>query len=65
MAEIVNRYNNGVVAKDFTPKSLAQKLSELTKEKVAFFKSQSVVASKDLSAETNQETLLGLVNSII
>ena len=65
MAEIVNRYNNGVVAKDFTPKSLAQKLSELTKEKVAFFKSQSVLASKDLSAETNQETLISLVNSII
>jgi hypothetical protein len=54
MAAIVNRYQNGVVAPDFEPKSLAAKLMQLTMEDVATFKTRSAVAAQELNAEKNE-----------
>lgn len=53
MAGFVMTFRNGVVANDFEPASLAQKLSELTDETLREFKHQSAEAASLLCAENN------------
>ena len=64
MAAIVNRYQNGVVAPDFQPKSLAAKLMQLSREDVATFKARSVVAAQELNAEKNEVIFNELLKKI-
>jgi hypothetical protein len=61
MAEIVNRYGNGVVSEDFTSKGLAEKLNRLTRKEIEDFKRQSGLAARDFNAEKNKEVLLKIV----
>jgi hypothetical protein len=65
MAEIVNHYENGVVADDFTPESLAAKMNELTHDDVIKFKLNSTRAAKDFNAEKNAIVMQGLVANIL
>jgi hypothetical protein len=65
MANIVNTYNLGVIAEDFTAHSLAEKLNSLTAEKISFFKSQSDMHAKELSAEKNNVILNDLVLNLL
>jgi len=64
MAEIVNQYNIGVVASDFTPASLAKKLSLLTAQDITSFKNRSSVAALELNAEKNAAIILNVVNEV-
>lgn len=54
MAEIVNQYKAGVVADDFSAKSLAHKLNQLKTEDILSFKRNAGLAAKALNAERNQ-----------
>jgi glycosyltransferase involved in cell wall biosynthesis len=65
MAEIVNRYKNGLVAKDFTAASLAAELSKLTKVQVETFKKNSTVAAQDINAEKNGVIIRQIISSVI
>lgn len=65
MANIINTYNLGVIAEDFTARSLAEKLNSLTSEKISFFKSQSHMHAKELSAEKNNVILNDLVLNLL
>jgi glycosyltransferase involved in cell wall biosynthesis len=65
MAEIVNRYQNGVVAKDFTAASLAAELSKLTRSQVEMFKKNSALAAVDINAEKNSVVIRQIVDSVI
>jgi hypothetical protein len=65
MAELVKKYDLGVVSEDFSPTSLAQKLNELTVSDVQRFKEHSDKAAKKLSAEINGETLRALAYSLL
>jgi hypothetical protein len=65
MANIVNTYNLGVIADDFTARSLAEKLNSLTAEKISFFKSESDKHAKELSAEKNKIILNDLVLNLL
>ncbi len=65
IAEVINEYNIGIVSEDFTPKKLAQELSQLTKEKLRLFKSNTAFAASQLSAEKNQEVFLELVEKTV
>lgn len=65
MASIVNTYNLGVVADDFTPRSLAKKINSLTAQEISFFKSQSDKSAKELSAEKNKIILNDLVSALL
>lgn len=65
MANIVNTYNLGVVADDFTAQSLAEKLNSLTAEKISFFKNQSDKHAQELSAEKNKTILNDLVDRLL
>lgn len=65
MASIVNRYGNGVVADDFTPKNLAAKLNGLRTEDVERFKQQSATAAHDLNAEKNETVFSELLRKTL
>jgi len=65
MAEIVNQYSTGVVAKDFTPQQLALQLSRLTKGEVENFKRNSGIAAKELNAERNGKKINDLIESVL
>lgn len=61
MAEIVNRYSLGVVSNDFTAKSLAEKLNQLTIEDIARFKANTETAAQQLNAEENAKILIDVI----
>lgn len=65
MAEIVNTYKIGVVSTDFTPKSLAEKLSLITPEQLQTFKQNSIAAAERLNAEENKKILIELLEKIL
>lgn len=65
MAEIVNKYEIGVVAEDFTPASLAEKLNALTEADLHNFKERTERAALELNAEANKKLVLELVESVI
>jgi len=53
MKKIVEKYDCGIVARDFEPKSLAEGLNKLSLEKLTYYKKQSHEAAKKLTAENN------------
>lgn len=65
MAEIVNHYDIGVVAENFTAKALANKLSTLTTEKLNGFKLNAEKAAIELTAERNKEKLEEIIGSLL
>ena len=64
MADIVKRFDLGVVGDDFTPESLAKKLSSLNSEKLCYFKSRSALAARELNAEKNEEIFKSLLRTL-
>lgn len=65
MASLVNTHQLGVVADDFTPQALAQKINSLTATEISFFKQQANNAALELSAEKNKVILNDLVSNLI
>ncbi len=65
MADLVNRYDLGVVSEDFTSPSLAKKINALTTERINYFKAQANKAAFELSAEKNKVILNELVSNLI
>lgn len=65
MAKIVKRYNCGVVAEGFGPKSLAKELNKLTREAIEYYKGQSDKAAYELSEEVNLEKLGKIVSGLL
>jgi hypothetical protein len=61
MAEIVNTFNIGVVAEEFTPQALAKKINALTRDEIQKFKENSVQAAATLHAENNGKMLRELI----
>ncbi|MCA6410442.1 MAG: glycosyltransferase family 4 protein [Cytophagales bacterium] len=65
MAEIVNHYDIGVVAENFTAKALADKLSTLTTERLNGLKLNAEKAAIELTAERNKEKLEEIIGSLL
>ena len=65
MAAYVERYGLGVVAKDFTPESMAAALSDLTQERIMEYKMNAHKCAWELSSEPNNEKILALVRGLI
>jgi hypothetical protein len=65
MAAIVERYKCGVVGDDFEPQTLATAINRLTASSIAEFKTASGAAARELSAESNSETILELVDEAL
>lgn len=64
MSKIVRKFNCGVVAKDFDPRSLANELNRLTTHKLLEFKEQSHQAAKVLNAEVNGRRVREIVREL-
>ncbi|MFZ1807839.1 MAG: hypothetical protein WAU36_11475 [Cyclobacteriaceae bacterium] len=65
MADLVTKYDLGIVSSDFTAQSFAKAISQLTHDKIDYFKSQSNRAAKELSAENNKITLNKIVSDLL
>ena len=65
MARIVRDYDLGVIAEDFEPKTLAEKIMALDYQKINYYKQQSHQAAYELSAERNKQILLDLVQTTL
>jgi hypothetical protein len=65
MARIVKDHDLGVIAQDFEPESLAQKIMALDYSKINDYKQQSHKVARQLSAEKNQEIFLNLVQDTL
>jgi hypothetical protein len=65
MAEIVKKFDCGLVSDDFTPLSLAKKIKELTPAKVNYYKNQSAIAAKEVNAEKNEVIINEIIKSIL
>jgi hypothetical protein len=65
MTDIVNSYDLGVVSKDFTAKSLADKLQKLTTDDVIRFKRNAGKAALDHNAGKNEERFNALLDKIM
>lgn len=57
MAKIVQKYDLGIVANDFSPKEMAWQLNNLSAEKIQYYKMQSHQSAYELSAENNYKIL--------
>ena len=65
MAEIVNHYHLGIVSDAFTPKSLAEKLSKVTKTDIETFKKNANVAAAELNAEVNAKKINAMISQVL
>lgn len=65
MASLVQEYDLGIASSEFTAKSFAKALSELTPKKIDYFKNNSNLAATKLSAENNKLILNKIVEGLI
>jgi len=61
MVKIIERYNLGVHSKDFSSKSLANTISQLTPEQIMEYKYNSDKYAKELSAEENMNKIREII----
>ncbi len=65
MANLVKKYDLGVVAKDYTAKAMADAIKELTKEQILYYKKQSQLHAMTLSAEENMKKINTTVSALM
>lgn len=65
MKRLVERYNLGVVADDFSSENLAKKIRNLTRQNILEFKKNSEFASKIENAEKYKEYYLSQINTLL
>jgi len=65
MAAIVKEYDCGIVAADFSPKTMAACLLEVEHEQLLNYKRNSDRAARQLNAENNQAIMLKLVKEVL
>lgn len=53
MVKVIDRYALGVYSEDFSPKSLANRIKQMTSEEIMLYKWNSDKCARDLSAESN------------
>lgn len=64
MKKIVEKYECGIVSKDFNPLSLARELNRLTVKGIIQYKENSHKAAIDLNAETNSNRVRQIVQEL-
>ena len=61
MSDYVKKYDLGIISDNFDPKSLANEINKLTKEKIEHYKNQSNKYAYELSMEGNRSKFIELV----
>jgi hypothetical protein len=65
MARVVRQHDCGVVSDDFSPKSLAEKLNRLDRQKIDHYKQRSHAAAKELCYENTSAVLLDMIDKLL
>ena len=65
MSKLVQQYNLGIIAKDFTPKSMAEELNKLTKQDILKYKENSNKTAKIRNAEKEGEKILQILEKVL
>jgi hypothetical protein len=65
MAFIVNKYDLGIVADDFTPQSLASKIKILDSERIMHYKNNAHRYAEELSVENNEFLIKKTVDTLL
>ncbi|WP_416862170.1 hypothetical protein [Helicobacter ganmani] len=65
MARLVQEYNLGIIAKDFSAKEMAKSLNALTKEQILQYKENANQTAKILNAEKEGEKVLGVLEEVL
>ncbi|MBS1646325.1 MAG: hypothetical protein JST67_03170, partial [Bacteroidetes bacterium] len=65
MALLTQKYDLGVVAPDFTPQALANKIKELTVEKIMYHKNQCHKHAKELNSGVYQDLIKKTVDELL
>lgn len=65
MEELVRKYDLGVVADDFSPSSMANKIKELSVERIMYHKNQSHKYARELSMEQNEVLIKQTVDNLL
>lgn len=65
MKKLVDRFNCGVIASDYTPRSLTEVLRELDRPKVEACRRAANAAAAELCYEKSAEVLLGIVRELL
>jgi hypothetical protein len=65
MEALVKQYDLGVVADDFTPQSMAEKIKQLSAEKIMYYKNQSHKYAKELSSEKTELLIIQTVKKLL
>lgn len=65
MKKIVEKYDCGVVSKDFAPRSLAAELNRLSTDRIRHYKQQSHRAASVLCSEVNRKKVQGLFRDLL
>ena len=65
MSKLVQQYNLGIIAKDFTSKSMAEELNKLTKQDILKYKENSNKTAKILNAEKEGEKILKILEEVL
>lgn len=64
MADIVLKYNCGIVSQDFNPLSLANCINKLDKNKIDYYRKQSDKLARIMCAEENKKIVLNLIENL-
>ena len=64
MKKITEKFDIGIVSKDFTATSLGKQIQELTAEKINSFKNNTAVVARELNAEKNERIFANLLSSL-
>jgi len=65
MAKIVKKNKLGIVADDFEPRTLAEKLNKLTNNDIEYYKNQSHLVACELSAAKNLRILESTIQEVL
>lgn len=65
MARLVQQYGVGIVAREFSPESIAESIRACSREDIALFKRRAHEAASVLSADANRELVLALVTGLL
>lgn len=65
MAALVKKYDLGIIADDFTPKNLANKIKALDINKIGHYKKQTHLHAKILSMESNEQLIRETVSNLL
>ena len=65
MAEIVKKYDIGIVSDNFAPKNLAMKIKSLNREQIFSYKLKSNQIAKNFTYESEGTKLINIINRLI